>query len=169
MLVLQLSRRWHVLRLVVLDSIAIVLDHDFVSVLGKSLRLLEADECFDEFKQSKIRFENASDALLAKLFLKIDGLPLAMFESILSTIRNPSFNTKEITFNGLGDFCSYVASPRDRDLYRRGGGSSAGIPHTILQGMFDILGDENDVSIVVPEFLVACRRGNVRWRIFLCL
>ncbi|KLO17865.1 hypothetical protein SCHPADRAFT_994027 [Schizopora paradoxa] len=104
--------------------------------------ILEADECLDETRKTKIRFETPSDALFAKLFLKIDGLSLAVFDDILSTICNPAFNAKEITFKECGDFCSYVASSKNKDVYRGAEESSTGIPEVILQEVFDILGDE---------------------------
>ncbi|KLO18361.1 hypothetical protein SCHPADRAFT_122324 [Schizopora paradoxa] len=106
--------------------------------------VLEANECFDEIRQTKIRFDNPSDAIFAQLFLKTDGtgIPFALFDTILSAIRDPSFNPKEVTFKDCGDFCSYTTSSRDRDICRRGWAGGAGLPEVVLENVFEILGDE---------------------------
>ncbi|KLO17855.1 hypothetical protein SCHPADRAFT_900230 [Schizopora paradoxa] len=101
------------------------------------------NECFDEVWGAKVRFSNPSEALLAQLFLKEDGaIPLPALDALLSVIRNPSFNVKDVNFNNCGDFCSIVTSSRVEATTRRGWESETGIPEVILEGALDVLGAE---------------------------
>lgn len=103
---------------------------------------LKLNECFDDVRGIRTQFNNPSDALFAQLFLKIEGAPLSVFDSILSTIRNPSFNAKDITFKDCGDFCSYVTSSQNGAVCRCGWESNVGLPEVILDSVLDMLGDE---------------------------
>ncbi|KLO17850.1 hypothetical protein SCHPADRAFT_925547 [Schizopora paradoxa] len=111
-------------------------------VANSNIPQLEANECFDEVWKAKVRFNNPSQALLAQLFLKDDGaIPLPAFDALLSVIRNPSFNVKDIKFKDCGEFCSFVASSRVEIVTRRGWGSETGIPEVVLEGALGILSD----------------------------
>ncbi|KLO17858.1 hypothetical protein SCHPADRAFT_994021 [Schizopora paradoxa] len=104
---------------------------------------LDPNECFAEIWHTKVRFDNPSEALLAQLFLKDKGaIPLSAFNALLSVIRNPSFDTREIKFKDIGDFCSKVVSSRDGAVTRRGWASNTGIPEVILEGALDVFGEE---------------------------
>lgn len=72
-------------------------------------------ECFDKELSEPIRFKNPSGALLARLVLSPDadlGLNIKTLDVIISIIRTPEFNSREVTFDCSGDIYEHVARVR---------------------------------------------------------
>ncbi|KLO17849.1 hypothetical protein SCHPADRAFT_144873 [Schizopora paradoxa] len=68
-------------------------------------------ECFDKELSCFISFDNPSDALLARLSLT-DGLDSRTLDLVISAIRNPAFDAREVTFTSSGDIFAVIAKSR---------------------------------------------------------
>ncbi|KLO17886.1 hypothetical protein SCHPADRAFT_900255 [Schizopora paradoxa] len=95
-----------------------------------------------------VRFDNPSDTIFASLFLPasiskdgLDSVPWEFCDRILSAIRSPQFNPKEVTFKNCGDMFRRVGNHR-RDLWSAVEARStcnASFPLPILDGIVDCL------------------------------
>lgn len=106
-------------------------------------------KCVDDELGTHLNFDNSSDALFARLFLKRGPLswPLSwtFFDTILSTLRDPAFDVKQITFKDCADFHTRIAKIRESSLSsitQRESKVSSPIPYVVLEGVFQVLGDD---------------------------
>lgn len=93
-----------------------------------------------------LEFENHSDYLFARLFLNIDTaarIPWKFCDTILSTLRDPRFDNRSITFKDCGDMYCQIGQYRDRawSLVESRPQDNAVFPQVILDGVFDVLED----------------------------
>ncbi|KLO17880.1 hypothetical protein SCHPADRAFT_994038 [Schizopora paradoxa] len=91
-----------------------------------------------------VRFENPSDTIFASLFLpeeSSDSVPWQYCDRILSAIRSPQFNPKEVTFESSGDMFRRVGDRRrDRWAVMEARSTcSASFPLVILDCVLDRL------------------------------
>lgn len=92
----------------------------------------------------RIPCETPSDALLASLSVAKDMDSLTM-GAILSLLRNPSFNSKDVTFSSFEDLSQYISTQRQRLAHSRslqvshsqasphGSGGNGVVPELILE------------------------------------
>lgn len=105
----------------------------------------------DDQTGTQIYFDNPSDALFARLFLKEDGVPWTFFDTILETVRSPAFNPSQITLKDYGGVLAHIAETREKKLeaiverrFRSGGvyATSMGVPDVVRDALFEILREE---------------------------
>ncbi|KLO06761.1 hypothetical protein SCHPADRAFT_932879, partial [Schizopora paradoxa] len=130
-------------------------------------------------------FENPSDNIFARIFTKVkeDGssteencVPWKFCDIILSAIRDPRFNAKDVTFENCGEMLSRMASRRDEGwskvAVRAHVTSSSGLPTVVLLGVLNMLKVEMQEALdigrwgaIVQDFsLVTSRFASVGFR-----
>lgn len=90
-----------------------------------------------------VNFQNSSDALVAKLLITLQ-LPANSVDLFLAVIRNPSFNSGEVTFRRSSDIHAYVDRYRQERLARRPDNVRmiGGIPYLVLHLVIERIGEE---------------------------
>ncbi|KLO17875.1 hypothetical protein SCHPADRAFT_900246 [Schizopora paradoxa] len=92
-----------------------------------------------------VRFDNPSDTIFASIFLPVssyaneDGVPWQFCDRILSAIRRPQFNPKDITFKDCGDMFRCVGRRR-HDMWssiEARPTSDSSFPLVILDGVLE--------------------------------
>lgn len=98
-----------------------------------------------------VNFKNPSDALVAKLLITLQ-LPATSVNLFLAVIRNPSFNSGEVTFRRANDIHAYVDRYRQERLARRPDNARmiGGIPYLVLHLVIERIGEE----MVIEEELI---------------
>lgn len=98
-----------------------------------------------------VNFKNPSDALVAKLLITLQ-MSTESVDLFLAVIRNPSFNSGEVTFRRSSDIHAYVDRYRQERLARRPDNVRmiGGIPYLVLHLVIERIGEE----MVIEEELI---------------
>ncbi len=106
--------------------------------------------CYDDELKAHVRFENASDAILARLALGM-GIDGPVLTSVISAMRNPAFNPNEVTFKTSDDIYLQLAQIRQREeasVVDRSQGTQANIPDVVVDEVIDMLKAELHEAIL---------------------
>lgn len=98
-----------------------------------------------------VNFQNPSDALVAKLLITLQ-MSTESVDLFLAVIRNPSFNSGEVTFRRANDIHAYIDRYRQERLARRPDNVRmiGGIPYLVLHLVIERIGEE----MVIEEELI---------------
>ncbi|KLO20048.1 hypothetical protein SCHPADRAFT_992166 [Schizopora paradoxa] len=99
----------------------------------------------DELEASqRVRFESTSDAILARLSLR-EHVPPDIMDMVISAIRDPLFDRKELVSKSSADIYVQTAKSRMQDttlLDARSGYHPTFVPQDVLANIIDILKDK---------------------------
>ena len=114
-------------------------DRDFLLVNGRRF--------FDVRSQKWIAFDTPTDALFTQLAHRHE-LPYSTLTGILHTLRNPSFNSSQLTLRHPTDIDTRISEQRRREIEEiyanapSGGLDKVGMPLTILRLVVELIADE---------------------------
>lgn len=105
---------------------------------------------FEPTTQTHIRFNSKTDAVLAEMLFK-EELGIQKFNQLLTVLRNPEFDVKDVTFKNPLEIFHHVASKKQEAAVERSGNIAvAGMPSLVLSGVIRTLVEEVP-SIEGPE------------------